>query len=352
MPSPHDSHGTAEHFRSPLPLVPVTRPTSPDTAAVPLRPLTERVLARLGRPRLLWMLAWGLLAFAAFEVSFRLFHVATYPGWMVAITSACVNFLSLWGIAKMSADLEAVRPLVQRLTAGIAGTNSWPFRAVESVVWPVTVGLLMTILWNVVDFLRHPGPGTAFLIPVMFAAWLPAETMLWFFGALLVGLNRLGRMPLQLVPFEEDRSLGLRPLGSIAFTGFVIFTVGVLPLAATQWHDPRGAIMLLLFFLGAVALFFASLHRLHTQVVAAKASALQKAHHLYVEAFAPIRARWSLDITLEQSARLNAAEGVERRAAAIQEWPVDEGLLARLAAIVTSVVGVILARLILSRFGL
>ncbi len=327
-------------------------PTASDKADGPIRPLTERVLARLGRPRLLWMLAWGFLAFAAYEVSFRLFHVPTYPGWIVAIASAYVNLLSLWGIAKMSADLETVRPLVQRLTRGMADANSWPFRAVESVAGPVAVGLVMTVFFNPVDFVRYPDPRTAFLLPVMFAAWLPAETMLWFFGALLVGLNRLGRMPLQLVPFQEDRSLGLRPLGSVAFTGFVIFVVGVLPMGATQWHDPQGAIMHLVFFLGAVALFFASLHRLHTQLVAAKASALQKAHHLYVEAFEPIQARWSLDITVEQSARLNAAESVERRAAAIQEWPLDEGLLARLAAIVTSVVGVILARLILSRFGL
>jgi hypothetical protein len=159
-------------------------------------------------------------------------------------------------------------------------------------------------------------------------------------------------MPLQLVPFEEDRSLGLRSLGSVAFAGFVIFTAGMLPLMAAQWRDPRGAITFLLILLGAVALFFASLQRLHCQMRTAKAAALQQAHHLYVEAFRPIRAQWSLDRAAEQSARLAAAESIERRAAAIQEWPLDESLLARLAAIVTTVVGVILARLILSRFGL
>lgn len=328
------------------------RTTGLDATDGPIRPLTERVLARLGRPRLLWTLAWGLLTFAAYEVSFRFYHVPTYPGRAVAIASACVNLLALWAVARMSADLGAVRPLVQRLTAGIAGANSWPFRAVESVAGPVAVGLLMTALWNVVDFVRYPGPATLFLIPVMFAAWLPAETLLLFFGALLVGLDRLGRMPLRLVPFEEDRSLGLRPLGSVAFTGFVIFTAGMLPLMVTQWRDPRGGIPYLLFFLGVVVLFFLSLHRLHSQLVAAKVAALKQARHLYVEAFRPIRAEWSLDKAAEQSARLTAAEAIERRAAAIQEWPLDEGLLTRLAAIVTSVVGVILARLILSRFGL
>ncbi len=118
----------------------------------------------------------------------------------------------------------------------------------------------------------------------MFAAWLPAETGLWFFGALLVGLHRLGRKSLRLIPFEEDRSLGLRPLGSVAFTSFVVMTTAVLPLVATQWRDLRSAITNLLFFLGFVALFFASLHGLHRQMVKAKASVLELTHHLYVEA--------------------------------------------------------------------
>jgi hypothetical protein len=324
----------------------------PGTKYAPIRPLTERVLARLGRHRLLWMLGWGLLPFAAYEVSFRLYHLPTYPGRAVAIGSAYVNLLALWAMAKLSADLGALRPLVRRLTAGTPAATSWPFQAAESIAGPVAVGVTTTVLWNVVDFLRYPGQATVLLIPVMFAAWLPAQTLVWFFGTLLVGLDRLGRMPLRLVPFEEDRSLGLRPLGSVAFASFALFTAGILPMVATQWRDPRGVISNLLVFLGAVTLFFASLHRLHTQLVAAKAVALQQAHSLYVEAFRPIRARWSLGGAAEQSVRLTAAEAIERRAAAIQEWPLDEGLLTRLAAIITSVMGVILARLILSRFGL
>ncbi len=330
-------------------LMTFVRPTGTDAVGAPLRPLTERVLARLGRPRLLWMFAWGLLSFAAYEVTFRVFQAPTYSGRIVA---AYVNLLSLWAIAKVTADLKAIRPLVQRLTGRAAGTDLWPFQAAESVVGPVALGVMETILWNVVDFLRYPSPVTAILIPISFVAWLPAETALWFFGALLIGLHRLGRTSLRLIPFEEDRSLGLRPLGSVAFTSFVVLTAAMLPLIATQWRDLRGATTGLLFFLGFVALFFASMQRLHWQMIKAKASALEQTHHLYVEAFQPIRAQWSLERVAEQSARLTATEAIERRAAAIQEWPLDEGLLARLAAIITSVIGVILARLILSRFGL
>lgn len=241
---------------------------------------------------------------------------------------------------------------MRRLTAGTARADLRPFRLVESVAGPVAVASVMIVIWNVVDFVRYPGPVTALLIPVMFAAWLPAQTALWFIVVLLLGLNRLGSVPLNLTPFDEDRSLGLRPLGSLAFSAFVFLTVVSFPLLVAQWRDPRGAITNLLMYLGGVGLVFASLYRLHRQMITEKANARERARRLYAEAFGPIRAHWSLDVTVEQSARLSAVEMVERRAAAIQEWPLDEGLLTRLAAIVTSVVGVILARLILSRFGL
>ncbi len=146
-------------------LVTHVHPMGTDAVAAPVRPLTERVLARLGRPRLFWMMVWGLLSFAAYEVSFRAFYVPTYPGRMVAVSSGYVNLLALWAIAKVTADLEAIRPLVQRLTGGTARTNFWPFQAAESVSGPVAVGLVMTILWNVLDFVRYPGPVTAILIP-------------------------------------------------------------------------------------------------------------------------------------------------------------------------------------------
>jgi hypothetical protein len=47
-----------------------------------------------------------------------------------------------------------------------------------------------------------------------------------------------------------------------------------------------------------------------------------------------------------------AIEVLQRQVAAIQGWPFDEAIIARVAAIVTSVVGISIARLILSRFGL
>jgi len=54
----------------------------------------------------------------------------------------------------------------------------------------------------------------------------------------------------------------------------------------------------------------------------------------------------------QRSPGLAAATEIERRALAIQEWPFDATIIRTVAAILTSVTAVIIARLLLSRLGM
>jgi hypothetical protein len=101
-----------------------------------------------------------------------------------------------------------------------------------------------------------------------------------------------------------------------------------------------------------VILLFASLVRLRRQLMAAKAQHLAWARELYAHALAPVRSAASGETLGAQAAVLQAAESLERRAAVIQEWPFDEGILRSIVAIVTSVSTALVVRLILSRLGL
>jgi hypothetical protein len=60
----------------------------------------------------------------------------------------------------------------------------------------------------------------------------------------------------------------------------------------------------------------------------------------------------TLDVLERQQRLLGAADALEKRAHAIHDWPVDEGIFARVLTIATSVVGITVARLILDPFGL
>lgn len=150
-----------------------------------------------------------------------------------------------------------------------------------------------------------------------YVAWLPGNTGLWVYAAIAADLYQLGRRPLRFTPFEEDRSLGLRPIETIASRGILMISVGVIPLAAARVRDPRSFI----------PCSWCSRPR-------------------------PVTANWQADTLVHQTAALQAAEQVERRTAAIQEWPFAEAILARIAAILTAVATTILARLVLTSFGL
>jgi hypothetical protein len=87
-------------------------------------------------------------------------------------------------------------------------------------------------------------------------------------------------------------------------------------------------------------------------MVEVKAGELAVARELYAEAYEPVRAAQTLEALERQHSLLGAADALEKRAEAIHEWPIDEGIWARVITITTSVVAITIARLILEPFGL
>ena len=186
-------------------------------------------------------------------------------------------------------------------------------------------------------------------LPVSVLVNLPLLTAVWVYLALLLGLHRLGRRTLSLTAFPEDLSLGLGEVGRLAFTAFWIYGAGFAPVLVINFANPLG-----LFLLG-VGVFFACLQGLHRQLVAARRHYLEWAGQLYARAYEPIRSG-SLAVLGEQAQALQAAEVIQRRAEAIQQWPFQQRRLAQIAGIVgtvvTFVITGIITRLILVRLGL
>jgi len=79
---------------------------------------------------------------------------------------------------------------------------------------------------------------------------------------------------------------------------------------------------------------------------------LKLARDLYAQAYAPVRARPTLETLEQQRNLLSAADALEKRAKAIHDWPIDEGTFARVITIATSVVAILIGRLILGPLGL
>jgi hypothetical protein len=87
-------------------------------------------------------------------------------------------------------------------------------------------------------------------------------------------------------------------------------------------------------------------------MVEVKASEIAIARELYAEAYEPVQTARTLEALEQQRGLLGAADALEKRAHAIHEWPIDEGTLARVITVATSVVAITVARLILDPLGL
>jgi len=322
-------------------------------------PLTERVMARLPGPRWLWVILWAnwlLIILAVLRYRFpALLSVLFAEGETTLTFGFLISYTmlgALWAVGKLGRDVVALGPTVVRLTQGRLADGG-PFRAVGSAWGPLALMAIVTIAYGGVGFLKAPSLASALLVLAGFIGWLPLLTFGWVAGAVLLGLHRLGGTPLKLAAFEVDRSLGLRPFGSLAFTPLLVSGALVIPiLFLTGLRDLRDAIVTLSMLLVIVVLLFASLRRLRSQLLAAKASHLAWARSLFQHALDPIRTGDGVAGLRNGALELVAAEAIERRAATIQEWPFDEGILRGIIAIVTSVTTAIVVRLVLSRLGL
>lgn len=323
-----------------------------------LVPLTERVIARLPGPRTFWLILWGgwfLIIFLIFRkvdpgllvVLFEQEETTLTSGTVVAYTM----LVALWGTARLGREVAALGPTVARLTQGVMSAGG-PFRAVGSLWGPLGLTFILLLFYSGIGFVRAPSVPAALAAVVGFVGWLPLLTFAWVAGAVLFGLHRLGGTPLHLTAFEVDRSLGLRPFGSLAFIPLLVYAGAIIPQLLTGVSDVRDAVISLGMLVTILVLFFASLRRLRRQLLSAKARHLTWARELYAQALRPVRGEGGLAALRAGALELVAAEAVERKAAAIQEWPFDEGILRAIAAIVTSVTTAILARLVLTRLGL
>jgi hypothetical protein len=226
------------------------------------------------------------------------------------------------------------------------------FRGIDSIVVPLVLTAVSAAVLPIDEALS----GEPLAAVIQAATWLvvgiPLWTAVWTYLVVQVGLARLGHGQLTLQPYSGDRSLGLRPVGRLAFTGFWMLLGVVAPLVLSTSYDIPAAIIGAAVLVTGVGLFFLSLRRLHRQMVSVKQQELDRTRGLYMEAYRQVRDQPTLAVLEQQAGLLKAAEALEKRAERIQVWPVEEGTIATVVAIASSVAAGIIGRLILQPVGL
>ena len=320
-------------------------------------PLTERILARLPGPRSPWIALWALVPWLNAGGNLLLETEARSAVWEQRRTLVLLNYAALslaivitvWGTARIARRLETLRTTA---ASALEGDASEPVRGTNHVLGPLIASAATAVAFGVSAFLADGWTAAILRGATWFLLGIALWAFLWTYASLPLRLERLGRKHLATDIARVDPTLGLRPLGGVAFMGLWMLLIWLVPVLLTGLPDVVGVSMGLLVLAGALATFFLSLLRLHRQMIVVKAGELAIARELYAQAYEPVRAAPTLGALEQQHGQLGAADALEKRAQAIHEWPIDEGTLARVLTIVTSVIAMVVARLLLDPFGL
>ena len=322
-----------------------------------LRPLTVRIVSRLPGPRLLWVAAWALLPWLNAGANLLFETEARSPVWEQSRTLVVLNYaaltlavvVTLWGSARIALRLESLRVPSPNV---LDGDTRERFGGMNSVLGPLLGAAATAIVFAASTALDDGWTPALLRGATWFVLGVPLWTFLWTYASLQLGLDRLGREHLVSDAARVDPGLGLRPLGGVAFMGLWMLVASFVPLVLTGLPDIVVVGVGLLLLTAGLALFFLSLLRLHRQMAEVKARELALARELYAQAYQPVRTAQTLEVLERQQGLLGAADALEKRARAIHEWPIDEGTLARVITVVTSVIAMTVARMILDPFGL
>ena len=215
----------------------------------------------------------------------------------------------------------------------------------------VTYLLLMGTVQTIFIFLVMPPRFSLFQklgISTPFFFWnVFLSTFFWVWGYSMYKIYRIGKLPLKLKPFTEDRTLGLKPFGraslqlTAVYVGFLA-SVFVTTVPLSTYASPVIVLEIGLLLLG-MAIFFLPLLTLHAKLVDAKQEATQWISPQYSALVQRLRKEGVENADEKLYHELIAIDKIQRDIDQIHSWPFDVGIVTRLAAIVFSVVAILLA---------
>ena len=163
-----------------------------------LQPVSERILARLPGPRVLWLVVWALVPWLNAGANLLLETGQRSAVWeqsraLVILNYAALSFaivMTVWGSERIARRLETLRTTTGNVLEGNARE---PFRELNSVAGPL-VAAAATATAFAVSALVGDGWTPAILRgATWFILGIALWTFLWTYGSLQLGLNRLGR---------------------------------------------------------------------------------------------------------------------------------------------------------------
>ena len=315
-------------------------------------PFSERAFLRLPGPWLAWAVLWSALGPFGIALAQRLKaipfseHPAALTTWGLLVLAGILIARSL------SQDVADLRSTLERLTGKIGDAALEPFAGLGNVTGPALIAAALAAAYLLQSIRRELFGVTIVTVGLTYVTNLGLSQGLWAMVVVLRGLNTLGKARLTLLPFDVDRSLGLHPLGQLAFKVFLTALAIAAPAILVTSTTPIRLASNVLVLFAIVAVFFLSMYRLHQHLVSEKRKLRVWSGQMTAVAVAPLKRELTPECFQAHALGVLAADTIARQVGAVQEWPVDERVFRIVAAITTSVAAAVCARLLLTRIGL
>ena len=315
----------------------------------------ERFYARVRLPFWIGTIVVGFLPFVAMVI---LIYSVLLPGLLgIIIASMPFFFIQIlyWQFAAKRArkQIERLNEYSRSISQGNSaiGLDSLYGLKGELITWALIAAAVIPTYYS--STLQHyslsVGQILLTALPWVYYAFFEG-TFYWVWGYSMYSVHRMGKLPLKLKTFTQDRTLGLRPFAStsLVLTGIYIVAVGFFVLSVVFQGYASLAFMALFMglFLIGFALFLFPLLSLRKKLLQSKREELAWIGPHYTRIMQRLK---QLDVGfLDQRlvTELAAVKEIQSEIQRMRTWPFDTGIFVRLTAILLTVTAIVLSRIV------
>jgi len=320
-------------------------------------PLTERVLPEAGLARWIVVALFALTPFAHLLATWAIERatglttagidllVAFVPA---RLLNSYLILLTIWAAAHIAARLREVRALVPEDAGPRADWRTWLLPPLVFITM-FSIPFELTRLETLPDLAAGRTVTTIVSIALQVPIRLTQASAFWTVVVAVAAVARMHRLP---GTFPEDRTLGLRPVGTLLTTTLLLYAAAFVPSFLFGVERLSDLILTSFIFVLGLAVMVLAVSRLHASMVDERAAQVARARDRFARAYRAVAAGPPAKALEAQAVELQAASAILLGAESIYEWPFDERMQRIAAIVLTGVITGLVVRLILLGLGI
>ncbi len=269
---------------------------------------------------------------------------------LISVTDVVLGFYTA---ARLRDRVEALRDFVETTDEASESSFESRIRGLSSIRGILLAWILLLSFFVPLFALGQGGDIYYNLegeIPYLYSNFLVA-TFFWVFGYSMYAIYRIGKLPIKLKPYTQDKTLGTRPFAAISlrfsliylaiatFLSTVIIFGGALPLSVSF-------LVPLVFYPPGFLFFLLPLFSIHRKLVDAKSQEMAWLEPRATAVLQKLKSDQGTEIDQRTVNELTAIDKIQRDISQIHTWPFDTGIVIRLAAVIISLLAILLSAII------